>query len=793
MDLGLSDNTISENDSTTLTGTITDPGPSETFSLNLNWGDSLSPNNTQTFTLGATALTLGVNGINWNPATRVFSLPHQYLDDNPSATTSDNYTVTATVADDDSLQRVLFVSDSDTDLTIPAAFGSGYDITAVTKDFANGNAALLADLSRFTAVVWSSTGSGLGDLAPAAVITNLTNYVTAGGSVFVTGYDSAASPVDANLITFVGGTSVTDTGALPTAIANLATSLTTGVVDIRNVVPANSFFDLDAISGLGPDTVGIVSSSDGFQWTLRALGTGEIAYVSNGANSGSSFDNWLVTTPIGTATYNAAVRNFVSAAATTSPPALTTTQGITVQVSNLNPVAAQQNVSVPESGPVPAINVLTGRTDVGTLDTHTAVAASGTTGFGVPYTIATNGTVTYNLTNQFESVPAGSFGFDSIPFTIRDDDGGTSTSTVAITISGENDAPVATADSYTIAEDNPLSVAAAGVLGNDNDIDNGAALTAILVSGPSHASSFTFNADGSFTYTPAANYNGGDSFRYKANDGTADSNIVTVSLTVTSVVDFDFGDAPASYGIAQHSEGAGFIGGVANTGPLLGTRDFETANQASANADGDDLAGSDDEGGVAFSPTTLIPLLETTITVNATAAGKLDAWIDFNRNSVFDPSEKIASGLNVVAGVNTLNVTIPDTAVPGGSFARFRISTAGIALPTGLASGGEVEDYAVTIGNPEGTLGATLSGSVLTVRDIDQAGKNNDFGIKVVGSSLVISDPVEQFGNAPPGATRSNGNRTLTIPLSSVSTLTVNGNGGSDTFSLGAGIARRST
>ena len=47
----------------------------------------------------------------------------------------------------------------------------------------------------------------------------------------------------------------------------------------------------------------------------------------------------------------------------------------------------------------------------------------------------------------------------------------------------------------------------------------------------------TLNANGSFTYTPAANYNGPDSFTYKANDGTPDCNVATVTITVTPVND----------------------------------------------------------------------------------------------------------------------------------------------------------------------------------------------------------------------------------------------------------------
>jgi len=93
-----------------------------------------------------------------------------------------------------------------------------------------------------------------------------------------------------------------------------------------------------------------------------------------------------------------------------------------------------------------------------------------------------------------------------------------------------NTAPVAVGDSYTTAEDTALLVNAPGVLENDTDVD-GDALTAVLVSGPSHGT-LTLNANGSFTYMPALNYSGADSFTYKANDGQADSNVTTVNLTI---------------------------------------------------------------------------------------------------------------------------------------------------------------------------------------------------------------------------------------------------------------------
>ncbi len=111
--------------------------------------------------------------------------------------------------------------------------------------------------------------------------------------------------------------------------------------------------------------------------------------------------------------------------------------------------------------------------------------------------------------------------------------------TVNILINPVNDLPVAGDNTFTVAEDTPL-VSLASVLADDTDVENDP-LTAVLVSGPAHAASFTLNADGTFSYTPAANFFGTDSFTYRAFDGTAESNIATVAITVTPV-----NDAPAA-------------------------------------------------------------------------------------------------------------------------------------------------------------------------------------------------------------------------------------------------------
>jgi VCBS repeat-containing protein len=148
----------------------------------------------------------------------------------------------------------------------------------------------------------------------------------------------------------------------------------------------------------------------------------------------------------------------------------------------------------------------------------------------------TRGTLALNANGAFTYTPAANYsGPDSFTYTASDGSLASNVATVAITVTAVNDAPVAGSDSYTTEEDTLLTVPAPGVLGNDSDLDS-ASLTAAVVTGPANGT-LTLNADGSFTYTPAANYNGPDSFTYAASDGSVDSTAATVTITVTPVND----------------------------------------------------------------------------------------------------------------------------------------------------------------------------------------------------------------------------------------------------------------
>ncbi len=151
-------------------------------------------------------------------------------------------------------------------------------------------------------------------------------------------------------------------------------------------------------------------------------------------------------------------------------------------------------------------------------------------------TAPVHGSVVLNANGSFVYTPSTNYsGTDTFTYTVTDGVATSNVATVSLTVVATNRAPVAVGDSYSTNEDTSLTVAAPGVLNGDSDPD-GDPLSAAVVTGPAHGS-LLLNANGSFTYTPAANYNGSDSFTYKVNDGQVDSSVATVALTINPVND----------------------------------------------------------------------------------------------------------------------------------------------------------------------------------------------------------------------------------------------------------------
>ncbi|MCA9027830.1 MAG: tandem-95 repeat protein [Planctomycetaceae bacterium] len=156
----------------------------------------------------------------------------------------------------------------------------------------------------------------------------------------------------------------------------------------------------------------------------------------------------------------------------------------------------------------------------------------------IPVDGPSHGSLTLNDDGSFTYTPDENYhGSDSFTYKLSDGLEESEVATVSITVNSVNDPPVAADDAFSTDEDTPLTgdVLADNGNGPDSDVD-GDDLTASVVTGPSHGE-LSLNEDGTFTYTPDENYFGSDSFTYVINDGQADGNVATVSITVNSVND----------------------------------------------------------------------------------------------------------------------------------------------------------------------------------------------------------------------------------------------------------------
>jgi large repetitive protein len=233
---------------------------------------------------------------------------------------------------------------------------------------------------------------------------------------------------------------------------------------------------------------------------------------------------------------------------------------ITITAVNDAPVANDDNDSVAEGGTLNGASVLANDTDAEN-DSLTAVLVSGPANAS-SFVLNADGTFTY-VHDGSETTS------DSFTYKANDGSLDSNVATVTITITAVNDAPVAVADNGgTVAEGGTLN--GSSVLANDTDAENDA-LTAVLVSGPSNAASFVLNADGTFTYVHNGSETTSDSFTYKANDGSADSNTVIVTITITPV-----NDAPVAVADGPYTVTAGQTLNVPAPGVLGNDTDVDS-------------------------------------------------------------------------------------------------------------------------------------------------------------------------------------------------------------------------
>ena len=199
----------------------------------------------------------------------------------------------------------------------------------------------------------------------------------------------------------------------------------------------------------------------------------------------------------------------------------TATTNLTITIIPVNdaPIANADSATIDEDAAPILINVLANDSDVDG-DSLTMSAAS-----------ANIGSVSV-VGNQIQYIPAADDnGLATVTYNVSDSNGGASTATLTITITPVNDAPIANADTATMAEDAaPILI---NVLANDSDED-GDSLTISAASADIGSASVVGNQ---IQYTPAANTNGLATVTYTVSDNNGGTNTATVAITITAVND----------------------------------------------------------------------------------------------------------------------------------------------------------------------------------------------------------------------------------------------------------------
>jgi large repetitive protein len=292
-----------------------------------------------------------------------------------------------------------------------------------------------------------------------------------------------------------------------------------------------------------------------------------------------------------------------------------------------------------------------------------------------------NGTVTMNPNGTFSYVPAANFnGTDTFTYTVSDGQGGTTTGTVSVNVAAVNDAPTTSGGAATGAEDGTVTGTLTG-----SDVDGDTLSFALAPNGgPAHGS-VTINPNGTYSYTPAANFNGTDSFTYAISDGQGGTTLGTISVTVSPT-----NDAPTTSGATVAGQEDGSIAGQVTGADV----DGNTLSYALDGAPANGTVTMNPNGTFSYVPAANFNGTDTfTYTVSDGQGGTTTGTVSVNVAAVND-APTTSGGAATGAEDGTVTGTLTGSDVDGDT------------LSFGLAPNGAPANGTVTI-NPNGTYSYT--------------------------------------------------------------------------------------
>ncbi len=587
---------------------------------------------------------------------------------------------------------------------------------------------------------------------------------------------------------------VTDSGGLT---SNSVLTLTiTGVNDAPDV----------------SSTVEVTKTEDDSAFTVNLLSNasdvdnGDTISVTGVAQSGSGDASGVTVNADGTLSVNPNAYNYLAVGESVT---LTYTYNVvdlnggstptsaTITINGVNDapvVSAAVTAAFTEDAAPQTINLLQNASDVDLSDSLSVANLQETSGGNASgVTLNSDGTLSVNP-NAYNYLAAGQTLTLNYTYNVIDGNGGVTPTTATLTITGQNDAPVAVAD---IASGNEDTVITGNVLTNDSDPDAGAVLSVSKYSFSVGPLTFTANAgetlntvvgklvigaDGNFTFTPVANYNGPvPTVTYTLTDGTA-TTTATLNITVNPVNDAPFITAPTSVQVTNedtskvfsvlrgNSIATGDIDspnltttlnvdhGTLTLGPLAGGVTVTGNGSGSLILSGSSAAISAALQGLTYKPTAdyngtdllKITSSDGSLTTNSSVAIRVDAVADIRADavSVNEDNTLTFNAITGVGGGSADNFENPDravTAVTQGQHGSVTFNADGTLVYTPVANynGTDTFTYTVTSGGVTETATVTVTvkpvndAAVLSSADVHVAETNDAI---TTGGTLTVTD-----------------------------------------------------
>ena len=325
----------------------------------------------------------------------------------------------------------------------------------------------------------------------------------------------------------------------------------------------------------------------------------------------------------------------------------------------------------------------------------------------------TNGTVQSNGDGTYTFTPDANFnGVASFNYVVNDGNNATDQGTVEIIVGAANDDPLAVDDEFTTLEDTAVTILPSDLLANDNDPDGDTPQVVAVDANSTTNGTLQVTDDGSFTYTPNANFFGTDSFTYAITDGNGGTAQATVNINVTSV-----NDAPTVGGFNEIR--------LADLTPSLIGPNASFTDNAGHNDAQILINGQNFYNGIGLHPVSPSSFVE----YDLNGATEFSAVVGLN-DTLFQAGEVVfrafVDGVEVFNSTDVVggNVTTDTPALPisfdttGGTTLRLEVDTAGIqgadhavfanAMLTGPT---QVTTISVAESAVNGTLVGTYSGS----------------------------------------------------------------------------------